>query len=318
MEQSRQPPIIGLDVSKAWLDGYLPGAVRPLRVGNDAAGIRALVRSLGDHAGCLVVMEASGGYERTAHRELVARGVLAAIVNPKRVRDFARGMGLEAKTDRVDARLIARYGATMRPAATPVPDPARAELREILACRRRLVDEIAVRKQQLEHLHSPLVRARLERALAFLRQEVKELLTLLRERIAADQVLAADCALLTSMPGCGPILAATLLAELPELGALDRRKVAALAGLAPVAKESGLRENRRVIKGGRGQVRRALYMAAVASLRIRASPLKQRYAQLVAKGKAPKLALTALMRKMLVTLNAMLKTRQAWKDQRET
>jgi len=318
MEQSRQPPIIGLDVSKAWLDGYLPGAVRPLRVGNDAAGIRALVRSLGDHAGCLVVMEASGGYERTAHRELVARGVLAAIVNSKRVRDFARGMGLEAKTDRVDARLIARYGATMRPAATPVPDPARAELREILACRRRLVDEIAVRKQQLEHLHSPLVRARLERALAFLRQEVKELLTLLRERIAADQVLAADCALLTSMPGCGPILAATLLAELPELGALDRRKVAALAGLAPVARDSGLREHRRVIKGGRGQVRRALYMAAVASLKTDKSPLKARYARLTARGKPPKLALTALMRTMLVTLNAMLKAKSARQDPRQS
>ena len=115
------------------------------------------------------------------------------------------------------------------------------------------------------------------------------------------------------MPGCGPILAATLLAEMPELGALDRRKVAALAGLAPVARDSGLRENRRVIKGGRGQVRRALYMAAVASLRIKASPLKARYAQLIAKGKPPKLALTALMRKMLVTLNAMLKARQAWK-----
>ena len=119
------------------------------------------------------------------------------------------------------------------------------------------------------------------------------------------------------MPGCGPILAATLLAEMPELGALDRRQVAALAGLAPVARDSGLRENRRVIKGGRGQVRRALDMAAVASLRITASPLKPRYDQLTAKGKPPKLALTALMRKMLVTLNAMLKARQAWKDQRE-
>jgi len=318
MEQSRQPPIVGLDVSKAWLDGYLAPSGRRLRVGNDGQGVADLVQALGDHAGCLVVMEASGGYERTAHRELVARGVLAAIVNSKRVRDFARGMGLEAKTDRVDARLIARYGATMRPAATPVPDPARAELREILACRRRLVDEIAVRKQQLEHLHSPLVRARLERALAFLRQEVKELLTLLRERIAADQVLAADCALLTSMPGCGPILAATLLAELPELGALDRRKVAALAGLAPVARDSGLREHRRVIKGGRGQVRRALYMAAVASLKTDKSPLKARYARLTARGKPPKLALTALMRTMLVTLNAMLKAKSARQDPRQS
>ena len=310
--------VVGLDVSKAWLDGYLSGSGRRLRVGNDAAGVRALLRSLGERAACLVVMEASGGYERTAHQELVAQGVLAAIVNPKRVRDFARGMGLEAKTDRINARLIARYGEVMRPAATPAPDPARVELGELLACRRQRIDEITVRKQQLEHLQSPSLRARTTKVLALLRQEERELSKLLRQQIQADQALAADCALLTSMPGCGPILAATLLAEMPELGTLDRRKVAALAGLAPVARDSGLRENRRVIKGGRGQVRRALYMAAVASLRIRASPLKQRYAQLVARGKPPKLALTALMRSMLVTLNAMLKARQAWKDQRET
>ena len=308
--------IVGLDVSKAWLDGYLTSGGRRLRVGNDAAGIQELVRTLGDSAGCLVVMEASGGYERTAHRELLAQGVLAAIVNPKRVRDFARGMGLEAKTDRVDARLIARYGEVMRPAATPLPDPARRELREILACRRQLSDEITVRTQQLEHLRTPAMRERVEKALAFLRQEAKELARLLRQTIQADAALAADFALLTSMPGCGPILAATLLAELPELGSLDRRKVAALAGLAPVARDSGLREHKRVIKGGRSQVRRALYMAAVASLRIKASPAKARYDQLIARGKAPKLALTALMRKMLVALNAMLKTRQAWKDPR--
>ena len=126
--------IIGLDVSKAWLDGYAPATGQRFRVSNDPAG-------------CLVVMEASGGYERTAHRELAARSVPAAIVNPKRVRDFARGMGLEAKTDRIDARLIARYGETMHPAATPVPEPARLELREILAGRRQLVAEIAARKQ---------------------------------------------------------------------------------------------------------------------------------------------------------------------------
>ena len=130
--------------------------------------------------------------------------------------------------------------------------------------------------------------------------------------------LAADCALLTSMPGCGPILAATLMAELPELGTLDRRKLASLAGLAPVAKDSGLRQNRRVIKGGRGQVRRALYMATVASLTTDKSPLKDRYARLIARGKPPKLALTALMRTMLVTLNAMIKAKTSWKDPRHT
>ena len=317
MESSRQQQIVGLDVSKAWLDGYAPASGRRFRVSNDPAGIDEFLQKLGDPAGCLVVMEASGGYERTAHRELVAQGVLAAIVNPKRVRDFARGMGLEAKTDRIDARLIARYGAVMHPAATPLPDPARLELREILAGRRQLVEEIAVRKQQLEHLQSPLVRAQVAKTLAFLQAEAKALLALLRTRIAADAALDADYALLTSMPGCGPILAATLLAEMPELGRLDRRKIAALAGLAPIAKDSGLREHRRVIKGGRSQVRNALYMAALASLKTDKSPLKARYAQLRAKGKPPKLALAALMRKMLVTLNAMLKAKTAWQDPRQ-
>jgi transposase len=309
--------VIGLDVSKAWLDGYAPATGRRFRVSNDPAGIEELVQSLGDPAGCLMVLEASGGYERIAHGALVAQGVLAAIVNPKRVRDFARGMGLEAKTDRVDARLIARYGETMRPAATPLPDPARLELREILAGRRQLVEEIAARKQQLEQLTSPAVRAQVEKTLAFLQGEAKALLALLRETIRAHPALAADYALLTSMPGCGPILAATLLAEMPELGTLDRRKIAALAGLAPVAKDSGLRENRRVIKGGRGQVRRALYMGVLASLKTDKSPLKDRYAQLTARGKPPKLAIAALMRKMLVTLNAMLKTQATWKDLRQ-
>ena len=157
---SRQQQIVGLDVSKAWLDGYLPATGRRLRVSNDAAGIAGCCQSLGDPSR---LPGGDGGFGRLrAHRppRAVARGVLAAIVNPKRVRDFARGMGLEAKTDRVDARLIARYGAVMRPAATPVPDPARAELREILACRRQLIDEITVRRQQLEHLHSPAMRGR--------------------------------------------------------------------------------------------------------------------------------------------------------------
>ena len=153
--------------------------------------------------------------------------------------------------------LIARYGAVMRPAATLLPDPARVALGEILACRRQLVDEITVRKQQLEHLQSEDMRARVTRAMVFLRQEERELAQRLRQKIQADAALAADFALLTSMPGCGLILAATLLAEMPELGALDRRAVASLVGLAPVARNSGLREHRRVIKGGHGQVRRA-------------------------------------------------------------
>ena len=351
MGPSRQQQMVGLDVSKAWLDGYLPATGRRLRVGNDPAGIGKFLQILGDRTGCLVVMEASGGYERTAHRELVAQGVLAAIVNPSSAeRSIRPRSGRRRRRRRAGARLRPRHGpgsqdrpgrcqadrplwrgdapgrhASARPgppgaardpghrASGPIPrrDVSGADRR------RQLVDEITVRKQQLEHLTSPAVRARVEQALTFLREEAKALLALLRARIAADAALAADFALLTSMPGCGPILAATLLAELPELGTLDRRKVAALAGLAPVAKDSGLREHRRVIKGGRGQVRNALDMAVLASLKTDKSLLKARYAQLTAKGKPPKLALAALMRKMLVTLNAMLKARTSWQDPRQ-
>ena len=174
-----------------------------------------------------------------------------------------------------------------------------------------------MRKQQLEHLRTPAMRERVSKTLVFLRQEAKELARLLRQTIQADAALAPDFALLTSMPGCGPILAATLLAELPELGSLDRRKVA--SPRRPRPGRQGQRPARAQTRhqGRPPQVRRALYMAAVASLRIKASPAKARYDQLIARGKAPKLALTALMRKMLVALNAMLKTRQAWKDPRK-
>jgi transposase len=181
-------------------------------------------------------------------------------------------LGLEAKTDRVDTAVIARYGEVRRLAPTPLPNPPREKSGEILACRRRLVDEITVRKQQLGHLRGGDVRERVKCILQLLRQEEKELTTLLRRTIQADEALTADFALLTFMPGRGLVLAATLLADMPELGSLDRRKAAALAGLAPVARDRGLRENRRVIKGGRG------YMAAVASPRCGSTPARSRIA----------------------------------------
>ena len=312
MEQLSEQRIVGLDVGKAWLDGHLSSTGERFRFGNDPAGIDALVRRLGDSTACLVVMEASGGYERLPHRELIAHGVLAAIVNPKRVRDFARSMGKEAKTDRIDAAVIAEYGRVVRPAPTPLPEPAKEGLAEILACRRQTIDEITVRRQQSARLRTATAQERMAKALEFLEQERRELDRLLRRAIQADAGLEADFQLLTSMPGCGPILAATLLAEMPELGTLDRRKIAALAGLAPIARDSGLRHGQRVIKGGRGQVRRVLYMAAIATLTHKDNPFKDRYQALLDRGKPAKLALVAVMRKMLVTLNAMMRNRQRW------
>jgi len=301
--------VVGVDVSKGQLDGHDLGQGRRLSVSNDAAGIGRLVAWV--NPGALVVMEASGGYERLAHRRLRARGLAVAIVNAKRVRDFARASGRLAKTDRVDAEVIARYGAFARPAATPAPDPAGRELAELLAFRQRLVSEITARQQQLSHLETPTLRQRAQADLARLRRDKAEIETLLRRAIARAPGLARRFALLTSMPGVGPILAATLLALLPELGTLDRRQIASLVGVAPIAKDSGLKRGQRVIAEGRSGVRRVLYMAALSASR-GSSRFADFYRRLVARGKPPKLALVATMRKMLVTLNAIARAHQPW------
>jgi transposase len=303
--------VVGVDVSKAQLDACDLGAGRRLRVDNDAAGIARLAAWASP--GALVVMEASGGYERLAHRRLLERGLEVAIVNAKRVRDFARASGRLAKTDRVDAEVIARYGAFARPAATPAPDAAARELAELLAFRQRLVGEITARQQQLTHLETPLLRRRAQADLARLRRDKIELETLLRRAIARAPRLARGFALLTSMPGVGLILAATLLAQLPELGRLDRRQVASLVGVAPIAKDSGLKRGQRVVAEGRSAVRRVLYMAALSASRSDAR-FAAFHRRLVARGKPPKLALVATMRKMLVTLNAIARTQKPWSD----
>jgi transposase len=299
--------MIGIDVSKARLDVYRLEDGRRLAVGNDAAGIAALADRLDLGARDLVVMEASGGYERLPHRLLSDRGVRVAVVNAARVRDFARASGRLAKTDRVDAEMIARYGAFAGPAPTPRLGGARQALAELLAYRRQLTVEITARRQQLGHLLTPALRQRAAAALARLSAERREIVRLIGQTIAAEAELATTGALLTSMPGVGPILAATLLAELPELGRLDRRQIASLVGVAPIAKDSGTKHGRRPIRGGRKEVRTVLYMATVSTSRT-ATRGAAFYRRLVAAGKPPKLALVALMRKTLTTLNAMIRT----------
>ena len=302
--------VVGVDIGKARLDAYCLRRQRRLTVDHDAAGIERLAGWL--EPGSLVVMEASGGYERRLHEAVAGRGTAAAVVNAKRVRDFAKASGVLAKTDRVDAAVIARYGAFARPAPTPVPDAPRRRLAELLAYRRQLLAEIAARGQQLGHLRTPALVERARAALDRLRREEAELDALLAEAVAADPDLAAAAALLRTAPGVGPVLVATLLAELPELGTLDRRKIASLVGLAPVARDSGQRRGRREIEGGRGAVRRALYMAVLSASRGR-SRLALAYRALVGRGKPAKVALAAVMRKLLVTLNAMLRHRTPWR-----
>ena len=304
--------VIGIDVSKMRLDVYSLEDGRRWAVDNAAAGIAALVDRLGLSAQDLLVMAASGGYERLSHRLLSERGFRVAIVNPARVRDFARASGCLAKTDRIDAAVIARYGAFARPGPTPQATGARQMLAELLAYRRQLTAEITARGQQLGHLATPALRQRAAAALARLRAEHQEITQLIGQTIAADGALATTAALLQSMPGVGPVLISTLLAELPELGTLDRRQIASLVGVAPVARDSGTRHGRRRIRGGRGAVRAPLYMAALVASRSNPT-LRAVYQRLRANAKPPKLALVVLMRKMLVTLNAMLRTSTPWR-----
>jgi transposase len=304
--------VVGIDVSKARLDGFCLASGRRLAVANDARGIGELALWLEPES--LVVMEASGGYERLAHRLLAERGSKVAVVNALRVRQFAKASGLLAKTDRLDAAVIARYGAFAKPAPTLVRAGAREQLAELLAYRRQLLAEITARTQQLTHLRSPALIEHAQAALQRLRRDKAELDRLMRETIAGDAELQAKARLLKATPGAGPVLVATLLAELPELGSLDRRQIASLVGLAPVARDSGLMRGRRVIHGGRKEVRSALYMATLALSR-RASRFALAYRALLAKGKPKKLALVATMRKLLVTLNAIAKTNTPWREQ---
>jgi transposase len=303
--------VVGIDVGKARLDAYGLAGERRLSVTNDAVGVAKLAAWL--EPGSLVVMGASGGYERLAHRLLTEHGRRTAVVNALRVRQFAKASGLLAKTDRLDAVVIARYGAFARPAPTPVRSGARERLAELLAYRRQILAEIAARGQQLAHLHTPALIERARAALQRLRQDKAELDRLMAETIAADPGLRAKSDLLAGTPGAGSVLRATLLALLPELGQLDRRQIASLVGLAPVAKDSGLLRGRRIIQGGRKEVRNALYMAVLALSR-RASRFALAYRALVAKGKPKKLALAAVMRKLLVTLNAIARSNTPWRE----
>ena len=301
---------IGVDASTENLDTHgLPGQSHrrfPNTLETHTALAALLSGHIGDGHDVLVVMEASGGYERGLHRALVEAGVPAAIVNPQQVREFARSQGLRAKTDRVDARAIQRFGEVGRPRPTPLPEPARAELIELLGYRDQIVAEITARTLQRGHLRSAFLIKRADDALERLRQESEVLARLIEATVAGDAELSGRAEVLTSFTGAGP-----LVAHMPELGTLNERQAASLAGLAPFACDSGKMRGVREIAGGRPKVRRALFHVARVGLRHNPT-LQALYERLTARGKPGKVALVACMRKAVVILNAMLKSGQPW------
>jgi transposase len=308
---------VGIDVSESCLEVcVLPQATRR-RFSQDGAGWQALGQMVALQPVPLVVIEATGGLERPAARLLNAAGIAVAVVNPRHTRQFAKGLGWLAKTDRLDAFMLARYGELARPTAHPPLDVAQARLQALVLRRRQLAQEINGEGNRLRRASEPLIRASLSAHLAWLKAELVTLDAHIAAALAAQPEAAERAALLASVPGIGPVATSALLALLPELGRRDGKTIAALAGLAPIAQDSGKRRGQRCIQGGRAVVRCALYMATLVASRHN-PVIRAFYQRLVAAGKARKLALTAAMRKLLVILNAMLGDGTAWNPDHAT
>lgn len=309
---------VGIDVGKAHLDVALrptgggPGGEQWV-VGNDEAGIEALRVRL--HAlrptPTLVVLEATGGREIPVAAALAAAGLPVAVVNPRQVRDFARAIGQLAKTDALDAALLARFAEAVQPAPRPLPAAAAQEFSALLSRRRQLVGMQTAERQRLDTA-LPTVRPHIERHLAWLAQELADLDRTLRDRVQASPIGRQREDLLRSVPGIGPTTAFTLLADLPELGTLDHKQIAALVGVAPLNRDSGSSvRGKRGVWGGRARVRSALYMATLVATRHN-PVIAAFYQRLCAGGKPKKLALTACMHKLLTILNAILRHATPW------
>jgi transposase len=305
------PTFVGIDVAKDRLDVHLRPADEAFALGRDGAGLEALVERLMALAPTLVVLEATGGFEVVVAGALAAAGLPLVVVNPRQIRDFARATGRLAKTDRLDAEAIARFAEAVQPAPRPVPSAAAQALGELVARRRQLVAMITSEGQRRRQARDPRLGRRLEAHLVWLQKELSALETDLDDAVRATPAWRVAEDLLASVPGIGKTSARMLIAELPELGSLDRRKIAALVGVAPINRDSGTCRGRRMVMGGRASVRTALYMPTLTAIRHHPA-LHAFYQRLIGRGRPANVAITACMRKLLVILNAILRDHRPW------
>jgi transposase len=302
---------VGIDVSKCWLDVHILPAGDRLRVANSCDGIRQLKRWLRGYHIALVVIEATGKWHRALHRSLVASAVPVAVADPYRVRMFAKAQGILAKTDQIDARVLALFAAFMAPSERAPAPQAMAELAELVVARGSAVEARAALKNQLATAEGEFLKAQIKRRIATAGEDIDILDREILKRIEADDGLAKRYAILTSIPSFGFAVAATLIACLAEIGSATAKQIGMLAGLAPIADQSGQRDGVRVIWGGRPHVRRILYLAALSATRFNAD-MKAFYQRLRAAGKPPKVALIAIARKLVVLANTLLSQDRAW------
>jgi len=302
---------VGIDVSKSWLDIHVLPSTVTLRVPNTGHGLRKLKRWLARFDVALIVVEATGKWHRQACRSLNADGFRIAVVDPFRVRAFAKAQGILAKTDRLDACVLASFAAVMNPAIRPPAPEALENLAELVTAREGAVAEQTALKNQLAAAAMSFLKRQLERRCARIAKDIEDIQCEIERRVAADEGLARRYAILTSIPGFGPVVAVTLIACLAELGTCSRRQIGMLAGLAPIADQSGKREGIRVIWGGRAKVRRTLYLAAL-SAAVHNPAMKILYQRLISKGKEAKAALIAVARKLVVLANTLIEEDRTW------
>lgn len=302
---------VGIDVSKDSLDvAFLPQG-KPLKVDYTTKGLSQLAHRLPAAGSCLIVIEATGGYQRRVVAELLNAGHQVAVVNPRQVRDFAKGLGILAKTDRIDAAVMARFGQDVKPRTMAKASEKQAELAELVTRRRQLVELRTAEKNRLEHPQSKMVRKSVQQVIDHLTKQITRLEKDILALVESHDEFHGHGAVLASAPGVGTITVASMLAELPEIGTLNRQQISALVGVAPFNHDSGKLKGKRAIRGGRKDLRNVLYMAALSAMR--SNPVIRQFAnRLKANGKPFKVVITACMRKLLVILNTMVKTNTHW------
>jgi transposase len=302
---------VGIDVSKARLDYAFWPATKQHQVQNHEEGIGQLVAHLKQVHPQLIVVENTGGLEIPLVAALFQAKLQVAVINPKRARDFAKSLGQLAKTDRLDAEMLAHFAAAVQPRVYVMPDQQAQALEALLARRRQLVEMVVAEKNRLKRAHKD-VRERLKAHIAWLEQEIEAYDQDLRQAIQDNPVWKAQDELLQTTPSVGPGLSTTLISDVPELGTLNRKQIAALIGLAPFNRDSGTQRGTRSIWGGRAHVRSILYMATLSAIRFN-PVIKKFFERLTAEGKLFKVAIVACMRKFLTILNAMVRTNSPWK-----
>lgn len=311
---AHSPLFVGIDVSKAHLDIATRPTQASWQVDNQDSGVATLVNKLLQLQPVLIVLEATGGYETAVTAALAVAGLPVAVINPRQARDFAKSLGRLAKTDKIDASMLAHFGEAIRPEPRSLPDEQTRELQGLLVRRRQLIEMLVAEKNRLGVTHKRL-KDNVKEHIQYLEKSLEELDDEIQSRLQSSPVWREKDDLLRSVPGVGRVLSVTLLAELPELGQFNRKKIAALVGVAPFNCDSGQMRGKRAIWGGRAAVRSVLYMAALSAKRYN-PVIHAFYDKLIAAGKPAKVALTACMRKLLTILNAMMRSGSRWQSQK--